>query len=416
MTISGDFISQYIEYTDKTECPVVYSRWSAIVGLGALLGRTTWINHGHFNIYPNIYAMLVGTAGARKSTSIKLIQSLLRGAGYHKFSPNKVKAETFLKILADDTAGDSSSAEDFLWKDVSSGEYSELFVTADEFNNFIGVGNLEFMSILGELWDFVGEYKNPLATKKSVYINNPTISILAGNTPTALHLCFPTEALGQGFFSRILFIYSDPRNVRIPFPEKPEEAKTNYFTSKLLDLRDRKFGPIRMTKDAVKMLEHIYIKGSGIEDTRFDSYNTRRFTHLLKICIVVFAADLESPQFIEPKHVRYANTVLTHAEKFMPKALGEFGRARNSDVGHKIVQLLASADRPLILKDIWAHVSQDLDKISVLTELLQGLVMADKIQLVGGLGFISKKAVVDSGNDDTVDFSLLTREEREMSV
>jgi hypothetical protein len=416
MTSSGDFISQYLEYTDKTECPVIYSRWSAIVGIGALLGRSTWINHGHFNIYPNIYAMLVGTAGARKSTSIKLIQSLLKNAGYNKFSPNKVKPETFLKILSEEAMPAAESVEDFLWQDVGTSDSSELFITADEFNNFIGVGNLEFMSILGELWDFHGEYKNPLATKKSVYINNPTVSMLAGNTPTNIHTCFPAEALGQGFFSRIIFVYSEPRAVKIPFPEKPAEERTKYFTSKLLELRDRKYGPIKIQKDAVKMLEKIYMRGASIEDTRFDSYNTRRFTHLLKLCIIVFVADMAGATQVEPRHVQYANTILTHAEKFMPKALGEFGRARNSDVGHKVVQLLASSDTPLILKDIWKHVSQDLEKPSALTEILQSLVMADKIQLVPGMGFLARRTVIEEIKDDTVDFELLTKEEREMSV
>ncbi|MFK5283171.1 hypothetical protein ACI3PL_26730, partial [Lacticaseibacillus paracasei] len=77
---------------------------------------------------------------------------------------------------------------------------AESFIAADEFNNFIGLGNTDFISILGELWDYEGVYDYRLKNSKSVFIPYPTISILGGNTPTGFSQAFPPESIGQGFF------------------------------------------------------------------------------------------------------------------------------------------------------------------------------------------------------------------------
>ena len=75
--MSEDFFSSYLSYAcDNTEVPRFFGRWSAIVGLGAFLGRQYHFEHGHFNINPNIYCMLIGSAGTRKGTAIKLIKKL----------------------------------------------------------------------------------------------------------------------------------------------------------------------------------------------------------------------------------------------------------------------------------------------------------------------------------------------------
>jgi hypothetical protein len=96
----------------------------------------------------------------------------------------------------------------------------------------------------------------------------------------------------------------------------------------------------------------------------------------------------------------------------MPKALGEFGKAKHSDVTHKIVQLLDSTPRVLTYKEIWKHVSNDLEKMADLSTLLQNLATADKIQVVPeGKGFLPKKKVIEQHDSSVLDYSLLTEEE-----
>ena len=99
----------------------------------------------------------------------------------------------------------------------------------------------------------------------------------------------------------------------------------------------------------------------------------------------------------------------------MPKALGEFGKAKHSDISHKIISLVEGEIKIYNFKEIWRHVSSDLEKMPDLSVLLQNLVAADKLQSIPGKGFLAKKAMLLNENSMHLNFDLLTQEEREMS-
>lgn len=416
--MEDNFFSSYLDYTSNTESPACFHRWSAITSIGAFLGRQYYFNHGHFEVHPNLYTMLVGTPGTRKSTAIKLMKKFLTDSGYQSIAASKTTKEKFLMDLAGELGeGETSNVEDFLDKNLF-GETStsaEMFVMADEFNNFIGNGNIEFISILGELWDFNGTYTNRIKNGKSIAITNPTVSILGGNTPTNLALAFPPETIGQGFFSRLLLIYGESNGKRIAFPEPPDPQYTKAIADYLIGIKSAAYGIAELNPTAKKLLTHIYNSARTIDDVRFESFSTRRFSHLLKLCLIVSAARLSRE--ISEEDVVHANTVLSHAEHFMPKALGEFGKSKHSDVSHKIVQFIEGHHGVVEFKDIWKNVANDLDKQADLATLLQNLIAADKIQTVkGGIGFLPKKKAIDQSDSSMIDYSFLTEEERNMKL
>jgi energy-coupling factor transporter ATP-binding protein EcfA2 len=420
--MTEDFLSSYLKYASDTEVPAIFHRWAAISSIGAYLGRRYYFNHGHFTINPNMYCMLVGASGTRKSTAIKLFKKLIQQAGYHTIAADKTTKEKFILDLsgeADEEAkavDTDSFLDQNLWGEDDTGTKpdSEIFIMADEFNDFFGNGNVEFISLLGTLWDYSGIYRNRIKNGKSVSIVNPTVSILGGNTPTNLSIAFPPEIIGQGFFSRLLFIYGEPNGKRITFPKAPSTESTQTIVDLLRAIRTICHGAAELTPEAEEVLDRIYKSNLGVNDVRFDSYSTRRFSHLLKLCLITSAARYSKT--ITKSDVIYANTILSHAEHFMPKALGEFGKAKHSDVSHKIISLIEREYGVVSFKDIWKHVASDLEKMTDLTTLLQNLVAADKLQSIPGKGFLAKRRIINDGADGLIDYSLLTQEERDMSV
>jgi len=409
-----DFLAKYLAYTSGGEVPTFFNRWTALAGVGAFLGRNFYFQHGHFKIMPNMYTMLVGNPGTRKSTGIKIMKKILREAGYDTIAANKTSKEKFMMDLAEGfDASDAEVADNFLegnlWGDtLENTEPAECFIMADEFNNFMGHGNLEFISLLTELWDFDGPFENRIKTGKNVRINNPTINILGGNTPVGFASAFPTEIMGQGFFSRLLLVYSEPNGKRIAFPREPSTAATAEIISTLQRIGTTVVGMATLRPEAEELLDKIYKEDQRISDIRLETYYSRRFTHLIKLCLICTACRLST--VITAEDVVYANTILTHTEFLMPKALGEFGRARHSDVSHKVLELLESSNKPLAFKDVWKHVSQDLDKITALSEILNNLQQADKV-LVTGQGILAKRRPYHRNNSDVLNFNLLTSEE-----
>lgn len=425
-----DFISLYLDYTSKTECPTFFHRWTAVTALSAYLGRQIHFKHGHFTLYPNLYTMLIGSPGTKKSSAIKIGSKLFKQAGYNTFAPKKTRQEKYLLDLAEQSArldvklGNMDNGVDILDQNLF-GESSEddadsyldkppaeSFIAADEFNNFIGIGNMDFISILGELWDFEGVFDYKLKNSKSVFIPNPTITILGGNTPTGFAQAFPVDSLGQGFFSRLLMIYGEPNGVKYTFPPIPDPDKQATLIAMLHAIKENVRGEMRMTEDAKELLELIYHGWEGLDDVRFEHYANRRLTHLLKICLVITASRIGDK--ITKQDVIYANTLLTHTENLMPKALGEFGKSKHSAVSNKVMDVIYNHGVPIEFKEIWKRVHQDLDARKQLVEIIGNLQVAEKIQATQEGSFLPLKKIRGEGVKGAVDWKLLTKEELDL--
>lgn len=201
---------------------------------------------------------------------------------------------------------------------------------------------------------------------------------------------------------------------RITFPDDPSPVDVTWLVNFLKGLKTNVSIRVEYTGDARKLLDAIYKSPGTLADPRFESYYNRRFTQLLKLCIICMCS--LGRRSVDGLVVRYANTILVHAETFMPKALGEFGLAKNSDVTHKVLGVIYDAPGPVTLKDIWKVVHQDFEKIQQLGDVLMNLKEADKIQSIPNIGFLPKLRLIDESLEKYVDYGMLTEEERNMKV
>lgn len=405
-------LDAHLKYTANTEPPIQFHRWAFLSCIGAMLGKNVWIEHGHYKIYPNMYTLLVGVPGTRKSTAIGMAKKLLSAADYNKFAYDKTSKEKFL--LDFETGFDSvtkSSAEAFkaaLDKPFEPGKefYAEAFICADEFPDFIGPNNTNFTSLLTILWDAKDEpYSERLKNSKSVTIHNPVVNILGGITPTSLAYTLPAETIGQGFMSRMLLIYSDPRGKKVTWPPPPDKALERELVDFLNLVRSMR-GPCSITPGAAKLIDRIYQSWQNLPDARLQYYCSRRLTHLFKVCMV--CAVCHGSTTVTEVVVVMANTILTYAERNMHRALGEFGDARNSKAVQKVMETIAGTDTPLGIDAIWKAVSTDLNRVSELMEILQNLMRSEKLESIEVAGSYKFRLPVkgQSPNVVAVDYAL----------
>lgn len=370
------FFSNYLDYVGESESPIIYHRWTSVSIIGTLLGRDAYIPFGHSKIYPNQYIQLMGAPGTRKSSAISIGKKLLKNAGYTRFSPDRLSKERFLMEMIPPSLEDLDEDLEALVID----QPSEIFIVADEFGDFLGQGNMEFATMLTKLWDNVDVYEHPKIHGKSVVVEKPTVNILSGNTTQGLALTIPPEALGNGFMSRILFVYAEETGIKITFPEIPSYELGANLSQHLQDIKENVKGEISFNSEARKALDRMYREFNGIDDSRFKSYATRRFTHLLKLCIIFAAADIRTEVNLED--ALKANTLLHYTELKMPKALGEFGRSKYSDISNIILDALHKTIHPMTHNELWKLVAKDLSKTSELGDIIKGLMAAGKIQVL----------------------------------
>lgn len=373
--------------------------------------------------------MLIGPPGNRKSTAIKRARNIIAETGYAYFSAEKTSKEKFLLDLegiivdGEPELGAKCSSkskgkidpitEANLWGDSETlKEPREVFIVSDEFNEFAGSGNLDFYTTLGNLWDWdlpTGTYNSRLKNSRSISIYQPTVSILGGNTPANFARAFPAEAGELGFVSRFIFVHGPPTGKKYAFPAPPVAELGVRIVTELQKIRDAiHTGCVNITDHAYHLLSTVYEEWKSLQDNRFGGYNSRRFTQLLKLCIIT--AVVMGADEITTAVVIQANTMLAAAEAYMPKALGEFGKGRNSDIHDRIITMLEEATKPMSFQSIFARIANDLDKQSSLNEIMQTLTNSGKVQIVSGQGFLPRKAPLR--DSDYVDWSLLTEEER----
>ena len=290
---------------------------------------------------------------------------------------------------------------------------SEIYAFAEEFTDLVGQGGMEFMTMLTKLWDNMSKYEHPKIHGRSIVIEKPTVNIFGGNTVQGFALAVPPEALGNGFMSRMLFVYSEPTGIKVTFPDPINTKLKTQLVDFLSDIRDNFRGELSYSDEAKKVLDSIYKNQIEVDDIRFKHYTTRRFTHHLKLCIIIAAS--ENSKTLTAPIVIKANTLLASIEKKMPKALGEFGKGKYNEVSGTILDILSNATKPMSLNDLYKKVDRDLSKMTELAEIMKSLTYAEKVQVktvMGKTGYMSKIAELREWPAALIDESYLLPEER----
>lgn len=381
MTNADDFVSTYMRMCDPdhSEAPAIYHRWCALSIMGALMGRQCWINFGTGHIYPNQFIMLMGEPGTRKGSAYGIAKKLLKMAGYTRFAKDKTSKERFLVDMKQMESSKEAmlSVEDL--EELAMDAPSETYIMAGEFTDFIGQGNMEFVTFLTNIWDNLSHYEHPKLHGKSVFVHQPTVNLLGCNTPEGFSLAFPPEALGNGFLSRVIMVHAETTGIRIPWPEPQDELMMADLSNRMIAVRKTMVGEIGLTKEAKHIAGVIYKDEIPVDDNRFKHYQQRRYIHMLKVAMLLAVFDLE--QNIGVEHILRANTLLALTEKDMSKALGEFGASKYSTVAGKILSYLNTCHSPQSNTQLWKIVARDLNKMTELIDILSSLRTAEKIQV-----------------------------------
>lgn len=373
-----DFFEEYFNFVGESEAPTIYHRWCSLSILSTLLARDVYIKFGHQTIFPNQYLLLLGAPAARKNTAIGIATRLLREVGYKRFAKDQTSKERFFVDLVHKVETDTGIDEglETLVLDAP----SETMIAKGEFLDFIGQNNMPFLTSLTNLWDCPEEYEHPKLHGRSVVIPRPTINILGGATVKGLGLAIPQEAIGTGILSRLLLIYGEPSGKQITFPREVEIEEASKLKELLLEMKLKLKGKMEVSEEAKEILDRMYKTFPGIDDGRFSDYTGRRFIHLLKISMCISASNLRL--VIEVKDVLQANTILHAAETAMPKALGEFGQSKYSNVSNTIMEYLNKAIKPVKHQELWKLVAKDLNDQRDLTNIMVNLRSSEKIQVM----------------------------------
>jgi hypothetical protein len=373
-------IEEICKYCEATEVPSTYALWTAIFSVSAVLGRDCSIDQGYFKIYPNQYVILVAkSAVCRKSTAINMATDFLwKVVPKVNILSQKMTTEAMIKALSQANSSVEESVGCFI---------------NDEVITLIDKSKLDLISDLTKLYDCKDfEYETRSRGKEEV--KNPCLSIYGGTTVKGLVNVIPVQAIGEGFTSRIVFVYRATRERDIDWVVRSPE---NYerFQNIVHDLTEvaRMRGPMELTKEALdtyKKEYHSFLKNPMTNNPYLSGYAGRRHVTLLKTAMA-FSASRCNEREITKQDVWRAIQSLQNAEAKMDIVMRAITSEPVGNIYEHVMAIIVEAGT--ILRSHLIRETSHRMSWRQLDEALGGLVQTEYVEQIKVDGKIAYKYI-----------------------
>jgi hypothetical protein len=344
------FITTYMEWTRKLEAPTIFHRWAALTAFSHALGRRVFCLHTQ-PIFPGaMYTLLVGPSGVRKSSAVHPAYELLLQAKARASDPFRIH-------VCPDRSSNESFFDGLIPLDCA-GEHADSsqvdcvgFVFAPELSS-IATDTKYRKEIPETLTDFYDKYRgtyDPVTRtlsagywvcnfkKGTLRLRNPSVTLLACTTPTALRESLPTHVQSAGFLARVLLVYAE-RSDRPANSGFEEDAGERVLADRLVGMlaqATKLEGPARLTAEALAVYEKWYLMerlrwGRLPEDAPASGFARRSQDHVLRTattlaCISILGHHTRGHAIpIEAAHLQAAIKWVRAIEQDMPTACGEW--------------------------------------------------------------------------------------------
>lgn len=332
-----NFLGQYTIYNQHSESPSLFTLWCGFAGVSAVLGRRVWLDMGRFTIFPNMYTVLVAGSGrCRKSTSINQIEELLR---LLEPPPNLIAQKITPEALIDAMRIKEINDKSQLLR-----EKSEGFVIVDELATFLNKHTYEagLGALLIPFYDCRPSFEYRTKGGGSQKLTNVCLGMLGASTVDWLTNAIPENAVGGGLTSRIMFIYVQEPPPPVAWPQTDPRLKEQLVLS--LQRLSTLEGPFNITRDAIntftKLYENWYSRSPFYDNKNLAGYASRRHVHLLKLAMILSAAETGPKLLLTQKHLEGAELQLEMAEKNMPLVLDLVTSSESGSNTHSILELI----------------------------------------------------------------------------
>ena len=329
-----DWISAYMQWTNDSEPSSLYRRWVAISTIAAVLQRKCYLNWGFDRYYPNMYVLLVGPSGARKGTAMAPAVRMLTDMAI-KMSAQSTTRQALIRQLKTAT----SSTHDLATGRIDL--HNSLSIVSEEFTVFLGYQCYELMADLCDWFDCKEKWTYDTKNMGRDDISGVWVNLIGATTPHLIRSTLPTDGIGGGLTSRIVFVFSPHKEKLVVFPYI-DEAMGKALKEDLEKIH-LMHGEFKITKEYFEAYSNWYTTTTPpFEDEKFSGYIERRPTHLRKMSIILSASRSED-KLITVEDFELALAILENAEKVMQNVYIGYGKSSTNDLLQRAIVLVAKA-------------------------------------------------------------------------
>jgi len=386
-----NWITAYEEYTQHSEAPLAFHRWTAIATIAGALRRRVRLEMGYFRWFPNFFLCFVAPPGiVSKSTTADIGMALLRRVPGIKFGPGAITWQALITSLVE-------SREDFAMPDGTFMPMCAITVVASELGTFIQPGDQSMLNALTHLWDGQDDpFRKRTKHDGEEIVANPWINLVGCTTPAWIAENFNNYFIGGGFASRTLFIFAEHKRQLVAYPAAKISSKQAQLGDRLVaDLEQIAglCGNYVLSPDAIRWGEDWYARHHSSDnplrlDPRSGGYFARKQTHVHKTAMVLAACQGNSLT-IERHHLEQAVEWVTELEPNMLAVFGEMGKEKITDQMAQILKHIREVGR-VRRPDLYSKFITQMG-YPTFNDCVTGLQQAGLIELVqDAQGFVVK--------------------------
>ncbi len=360
-----NWIDAFLHYTDNTEPPELFRKWTAISCIASAMQRKCYVEWGTaLTFYPNLYIVLVGPSATGKSIAMSAGLEIITELPSIRLSAQATSLQALIHHLKEINLTDI---------DMQTGLqafHSSMSIFSKEFTVFLGYNNRELISALCDWYDCDNKWSYETISRKKEEIIGVWVNLLGGTTPDLIQSSLPIESIGGGLTSRIIFIYEEKKGKLVTIPIQTNKEK-ELFQLLLYDLEKISMvsGRFSYTKEFIELWTEWCTHAEAnppFYDSKFDGYNGRRRTHLMKLSMVMSAAHGKHDLVLNRDDLEEAIKNLIEAEVKMELTFRGVGKSDIAGVMNKVTSYLVNSRSDEI--PFWQfarYFSDDMDKLTM---------------------------------------------------
>ena len=215
-----NWIDTVLRSTEHVETPRSFLRWSLFSAISAVASPNVSLSkQGAYDLYPNMYVMLLADSGLGKGFGVWVAKSLVKLVDNTRVFSGR---NSIQKIVTDLSLVYTRKEKEMI-KD------ARAFLASGEFVNLL-LRDDQAVSILTEWYDthYVREWENSLKSTGVEQLKGVNITLLGASNDEYLRESVPSAAIKGGFFGRFCFIYAKEKgavNALIDEPSEDEDVK-----------------------------------------------------------------------------------------------------------------------------------------------------------------------------------------------
>lgn len=246
------WLDDLLTATDEAETPKSYIWWAGLAAISAVIKNQVFLQKGSlYALQPNIYVLIVGDSGMRKSFATNLCKKLVAKTNNTRVISGRSSIQSVIEQLSTSQTHEDTTP---IFKD------SAGLLHSNEFGVFL-VEDPQCFKILTNLYDshYEGDgWKNTLKSGVAT-LKDISLTLIGAMTPSDFKEHIPKGAVTGGFIARCLIVLEDKLAKINPLTEDDTSKAIDIekLSKRLLEIKDLK-GAFHWTPDARKIFEDWY--------------------------------------------------------------------------------------------------------------------------------------------------------------